>query len=259
MSITIKTKEEIAILREGGRRLALILKELEAAVRPGRTAAELNTLAEKLVREGGDKSAFLNYKPYGAKRPYPASLCVSINDEVVHGIPNEGEKILKEGDIVSLDMGLIHEGLYTDMAVTVSVGKIDESAAKLLQVTEEALAKGIATARAGNRVGDISYAVESHIKSVAPSFGIVEELAGHGVGYKVHEDPYVPNYGKKNSGPVLKVGMVIAIEPMVNEGGKAVVLSIDGYTYKTADGKRSAHFEKTIVITEGDAEILTKL
>jgi len=257
MAITIKTEKEIAVLREGGRRLAEILRELEAAVRPGRTAAELNTLAEKLVSENGDKSAFLNYKPYGAKRGFPASLCVSINDEVVHGIPNEGEKILKEGDIVSLDMGLIHKNLYTDMAVTVPVGEVDVSAKKLLEVTEKALALGIAAARVGNQVGDISFAIESFIKP--HGFGIVEELAGHGVGYKVHEDPYVPNYGKKNSGPVLKVGMIIAIEPMVNEGGKAVVLNPDGYTYKTADGKRSAHFEKTIVVTEGEAEILTKL
>ena len=257
MAITIKTEKEIAVLREGGRRLAEILRELEAAVRPWRTAAELNTLAEKLVSENGDKSAFLNYKPYGAKRGFPASLCVSINDEVVHGIPNEGEKILKEGDIVSLDMGLIHKNLYTDMAVTVPVGEVDVSAKKLLEVTEKALALGIAAARVGNQVGDISFAIESFIKP--HGFGIVEELAGHGVGYKVHEDPYVPNYGKKNSGPVLKVGMIIAIEPMVNEGGKAVVLNPDGYTYKTADGKRSAHFEKTIVVTEGEAEILTKL
>src|SRR3989338_8754949 len=165
MAITIKTEKEIAVLREGGRRLAEILRELEAAVRPGRTAAELNTLAEKLVSENGDKSAFLNYKPYGAKRGFPASLCVSINDEVVHGIPNEGEKILKEGDIVSLDMGLIHKNLYTYMAVTVPVGKVDAAATKLLKVTKEALEKGIAVARSGSRVGDISFAIEQFIKS----------------------------------------------------------------------------------------------
>lgn len=257
MQITIKTKEEIAILREGGKRLAEILQELAFAVLPGRTAEELNSLAEKLVREGGDRSAFFNFKPYGAKRPYPASLCVSINDEVVHGIPNEGEKILKEGDIVSLDMGLVHKKLFTDMAITVPVGKIDASAKKLLDVTRESLNKGISVARAGRRVGEISYAIESYIKPYG--FGIVEELAGHGVGYDVHEDPYVPNYGSKNSGPILKAGMVIAIEPMVNEGTKAIVLSSDGYTYRTADGKKSAHFEKTIAITDGVAEILTDL
>ncbi len=255
--ITIKTAEEIAILREGGKRLAEILCALERAVKPGVSASELNALAEKLVAEGGDKSAFLKYKPYGASRPYPASLCVSINDEVVHGIPNESEKILKEGDIVSLDMGLIHKKLFTDMAVTVAVGKIDTSAQNLLKVTEGALEKGISMAIAGNRVGHISNAIQSFIKP--HGFGIVEELAGHGVGYKVHEDPYVPNYGSKNSGAILKAGMVLAIEPMVNEGVKAVVLDSDGYTYRTADGKRSAHFEKTILITEGVAEILTKL
>lgn len=257
--ITIKTPEEIAILREGGRRLAEILRAVEAAVRPGKTAAELNTLAEKLVAERGDKSAFLNYKPAGAKRPYPASLCVSINDEVVHGIPNGTEKILKEGDIVSLDMGLIHKNLFTDMAVTVAVGAVDEVALKLLKVTKEALARGIAAASGGNRVGDISHAIESFIKSAAPDFSIVRGLAGHGVGYQVHEDPYVPNYGKKRSGPILKPGMVLAIEPMVNLGSYEVVLAEDGFTYKTADGKRSAHFEHTIVITEGVAEILTQL
>ena len=258
MQITIKTAEEIAILREGGRRLAEILRALAAAVHPGVSTAELNTLAEQLVKKGGDQSAFKNYKPYGANRPYPASLCVSVNYEVVHGIPNETEKVLKEGDIVSLDMGLIHKNLFTDMAVTVPVGKITPAAAKLLQVTEEALVRGIAAARGGKRVGDISFAIESFIKSAAADYGIVEELAGHGVGYKVHEDPYVPNYGQKGKGPMLKPGMVLAIEPMVNEGGKAVRLSADGYTYRTVDGKRSAHFEKTVVITENGAEILTK-
>lgn len=256
MNITIKSAEEIAILREGGKRLAQILNALESEVRPGQTAKELNSIAEKMVNEGGDKSAFFNYQPYGADRPYPASLCVSINDEVVHGIPNESEKILKEGDVVSLDMGLIHKGMFTDMAITVPVGKVDDSAQKLLDVTEKALAKGIAAAKAGKRVGEISFAIESYIKSQG-EYGIVEELAGHGVGYKVHEDPYVPNYGSKTSGPVLKSGMVIAIEPMVNEGTKKVFLDKDGYTYRTKDGKRSAHFEKTIVVTESGSEILT--
>ena len=155
-------------------------------------------------------------------------------------------------------MGLVHGGLFTDMAVTVPVGKVDAAATKLLKVTKEALEKGIAVARSGSRVGDISFAIEQFIKSEASDFGIVEELAGHGVGYKVHEDPYVPNFGKKNSGPLLKSGMVLAIEPMINEGGKTVVLGHDGYTYKTADGKRSAHFEKTIVIRRGEADILTE-
>ncbi len=257
--ISIKTPEEIKIMREGGRRLAAIMKELEAAVRPGVKAMELNFLAEDLARKGGDTPAFLNYQPAGAKRPFPASLCVSVNNEVVHGIPNEEEKILKEGDIVSLDMGLNHRGFFTDMAVTVPVGETDESAKKLLKVTEGAMAEGIKKAQAGNRVGDISNAVEKFIKRSAPEFGIVETLAGHGVGYKIHEDPFVPNYGAKKSGPILKEGMIIAIEPMVNEGDKRVILSEDGYTYRTADGKRSAHFEVTLAVCKGGAEVLTGL
>lgn len=258
MAITIKNEEEIAILREGGKRLAFILRETAKLVSPGVKVKDLNDFAHKLMVENGDKPAFLDYQPYGANRPYPASICISVNDEVVHGIPNEGNRILKEGDIVSLDAGLIHKKLFTDMAVTVPVGAIDETAKKLLSVTEGALAVGIDAARAKNRVGDISNAIEVFIKSAKMNFGIVEVLAGHGVGYHVHEDPYVPNYGKKNTGVILKPGMVLAIEPMVNEGRKAVVLDKDGYTYKTADGKRSAHFEKTVVITDGEAEILTQ-
>lgn len=257
MGITIKTKEEIEILREGGKHLAEILEKLKAAVWPGQTAANLNSLAEDLLKKYGDVSAFLNYQPYGAKRPYPAVLCVSVNDEVVHGIPNEEEKILKEGNIVSLDMGLKHKNLFTDMAVTVPVGKIDQSLERLLSVTKEALARGISAAKGGNRVGDISNAIETCI--LPYGYGIVEELAGHGVGYAVHEDPYVPNYGKKNRGSILKPGMVIAIEPIINMGSKKVSLSKDGYTYRTVDGKYSAHFENTVLITNGDAEILTKL
>jgi methionyl aminopeptidase len=254
MQITIKSKEDIKNLREGGRRLAEILNKIAAAARPGVSSLELDVLAEKLAREGGDEPAFLNYRARGDATPYPATLCVSINNEVVHGLPSK-EKILKDGDIVSLDMGIKHKKLFTDMAVTVAVGEIDAEARKLLEVTKESLKRGIAAARAGARVGDISYAVESYIKPF--KFGIVEGLAGHGVGYKVHEDPYVPNFGKKNTGPVLKTGMVIAIEPMVNEGTKNIVLDEDGFTYKTADGKRSAHFEHTVVITDKGAEILT--
>jgi methionyl aminopeptidase len=155
-------------------------------------------------------------------------------------------------------MGLVHEEMFTDMAITVPVGKVDEEAKKLLEVTEKALSAGIKAAIPGKRVGEISFAIESYIRSANKDYGIVEELAGHGVGYKVHEDPYVPNYGSRHDGPVLKPGMVLAIEPMVNEGTKKVFVAEDGYTYKTKDGKRSAHFEKTIVITERGAEILTQ-
>lgn len=254
--ITIKTKADIATLREGGRRHAEIMRKLAAMVRPGVTAAELNAYAEKLIAGGGDKAAFLNYKPTGASRAYPASLCVSVNDEIVHGIPNEGDKILKEGDIVSLDLGLVHGGLITDSAVTVGVGKVSEELQRLLAVTQEALMAGIRQAKGGRRVGDISNAIER--VGAANHYGIVEELAGHGVGYHVHEDPYIPNYGDAGLGDVLKPGMVIAIEPMFNLGTKEIKLDKkDGYTYRTADGKPSAHFEHTILITKGLPEILT--
>lgn len=254
--ITIKTKEEIEILREGGRRLAEIMDKLSKTVKSGISSVELNNLAEQMTIDGGDKPAFLNYKPYGARRPYPASLCVSVNDEIVHGIPNEGDKILKEGDIVSLDMGLIHKGLITDMAVTVPVGMIDDSARKLIEVCKESLMKGIEAANGGNTIGDIGFAIEKYVRPFG--YGIVRELAGHGVGYKVHEEPYVPNFGKKGAGERLKHGMVLAIEPMLNEGTEKITLDKDGYTYRSKDGKRSAHFEHTILITAGKAEILTK-
>lgn len=255
--ITIKTKEEIDILREGGKRLAFILEDLAKAVKPGVSTLDLNNLADKLAREKGDVPALLNYRPRGAKRPYPASVCISLNDEVVHGIPNENPKILKEGDIISFDMCLNHKGLITDSTITVPVGKIDKESQKLVEVTKESLYAGIKAARGGKRIGDIGFAIERVAK--ANGYSVVEDLCGHGVGYKVHEDPYVPNYGEKGMGEKLKPGMVLALEPMLNQGIKDVVLQDDGYTYKTADGKRSAHFEHTILITNGEAEILTKL
>lgn len=253
--IKLKTKEDIAILREGGRRHAKILAELAAMVKPGVSTADLNKRADELIAEGGDTAAFLNYKPVGARRKYPASLCVSINDEVVHGIPNEDPKIIQEGDLVSLDLGLVHKGLITDAAVTVGAGTISKAHTKLLEVTKAALMAGIKEAKGGRHVGDISNAIERH--GIAGKYGIVEELSGHGVGYHVHEDPYVPNYGDAGMGEVLQPGMVIAIEPMFNMGSKEVKLEKDGYTYKTVDGKVSAHFEHTIVITKGEPEILT--
>lgn len=254
--ITIKTKEEIAILREGGRRLALILQEVAKIVKPGVSTADLNILAEKLVADNGDKASFLNYKPKGI-RPYPASICVSVNDEVVHGIPNENPKILQEGDIVSLDMGLTHKGLITDSAITVPVGKIDEESQNLLDATKSALYAGIKAIKSGKYTGDIGFAVERVAK--ANVYGVVEDLCGHGVGYDVHEDPFIPNYGERGKGDKLKSGMVIAIEPMFNIGGKEVVLAEDGWTYKTKDGSKSAHFEHTVVITSKGAEIITQI
>jgi methionyl aminopeptidase len=256
--IIIKTPQEIEILREGGRRLATILYKVKEKVAPGVSTKELDLYAEKLIRDMGDVPAFLNYRPEGASKPFPASLCISVNDEVVHGIPNE-KRILKEGDIVSLDLGLNHGGLFTDMAITVPVGKIDKASQKLMEVTEQALKVGISAANGGYRVGDIGHAVESFVRAQKSKYGIVEVLSGHGVGRAIHEDPYIPNFGKAGKGEKLVPGMVVALEPMLNLGTKNVTIDDDGYTFRTADGKNSAHFECTILITEGGAEVLTRV
>lgn len=255
--ITIKSKEELKILREGGRRHAEILLKIAEMVRPGVMPIELDEMAFKLIKEKGDEPSFLNYKPYGASRPYPASICISVNDEIVHGIPNEGKGELKDGDIVSLDLGLIHNGLITDMAITVPCGKISEEAKKLLEVTEKALMVGIKAAVGGATTGDVGVAIERFVTPF--KYGIVEELSGHGVGYEVHEDPFVPNFGEAGRGARLTPGMVIAIEPMLNLGSRKIKMDKDGYTYRTADGSISAHFEHTIAITKNNPEILTKL
>ncbi len=256
--IIIKTKEEIEILREGGKRLATILYKVKDMVAPGVSTKDLDAYAFNLIKEGGDFPAFLNYRPEGAETPFPASLCVSVNSEVVHGIPSK-EKILQEGDIVSIDLGLKHKGMFTDMALTVPVGKVSAGAAQLIKDTEEAMHVGVNAAMGGFKTGDIGYAIEQFVKSRKNKYGIVEVLAGHGVGRAIHEDPYVPNFGKAGTGEKLVPGMVIAIEPMLNMGTKSVVLGKDGYTFRTQDGKKSAHFEVTVLITDGDAEILTKI
>lgn len=252
--ITIKTQQDIEKLREGGKRLAFILQEVAKEITPGISTKVLDDLAFRLASEKGDKPAFLNYQPYGSNKPYPASICVSIDNEIVHGVPNDN-RILKEGEIVSLDMGLIHDGLITDSAITVGVGKIDDKAKRLIETTKNALYAGIKKIREGQKLGDIGFAIETVGKK--EGYGIVRELCGHGVGYKVHEDPYVPNYGKKGTGIKLKSGMVIAIEPMFNEGTECIELDGDGSTYKTQDCSRSAHFEHTVLVTERGAEILT--
>jgi methionyl aminopeptidase len=255
--IRLKSKEEIEILRQGGKILAAILKETAGRVAPGVVTSELNDLVNELCRKYKVRPTFLNYTPNGAPRPYPASICISINDEIVHGIPNEGpRRTLKEGNIVSLDMGLAYKNLIVDGAVTVGVGKIDMVAAKLLAATKEALSAGISAARAGKKTGDIGHAIETVAKKYG--FSTLEELGGHGVGFEPHEDPFVPNFGRPNEGVVLKPGMVLAIEPIFNEGTSEIVLNKDGYTFRTADGKRSAHFEHTVAVTESDPEILTK-
>lgn len=254
--IKIKTKEDISILREGGKKHAEIMNILASMVKPGVVTSDLDKEARKLIAEGGDKPAILDFQPYGASRPYPAAICISVNEEVVHGIPNENPRIMKEGDIVSLDFALSHKGLITDMAVTVPVGTISEELRGLLAGTKEALMAGIKAAKGGKRVGDISSTIE--LVGISKGYGVVEDLAGHGVGYHVHEEPYVPNYGEPGKGAVLKPGTVIAIEPMFNLGSPSIVLdNVDGYTYRTKDGKPSAHFEHTVLITKGDAEILT--
>lgn len=256
MAIKIKTKEEIEILREGGKRHAFILDKVSKKVKPGVSTQDLEDYARKLIEEGGDKAAFLGYTPKGSKRAYPASLCVSVNNEIVHGIPNEDPLILQEGDIVSLDLGLIHIGLITDSAITVPVGKISSENFKLIEDCKEALYIGIKKARGGGNIGDIGEAIGTFARS--RGYGICEGLSGHGVGYKVHEDPYVPNEGRRGQGEKLRPGMVIAIEPMLTLGTDKITLDKDGYTYKTRDGSNAAHFEHTIVITDGDPIIITK-
>lgn len=255
--IIIKTPEEIEIIREGGKHLATVLSEVKEKVAPGIPTKDLDICAEKIIRELGDTPAFLNYRPKGASTPFPAALCVSVNDEVVHGIPDK-KRILKEGDIVSLDLGIKHRGLFADMALTVPVGEINNKNLKLLQVTEKSLQIGINAARAGNTVGDIGYAIENFIHSQG-QYGIVEVLSGHGVGQAIHEDPYIPNFGKKGKGARLAPGMIVAIEPMVNLGTKNVTIDDDDWTFRTADRKPSAHFEHTILVTDGEPEILTKV
>lgn len=250
----LKTQKEIEIMRECGKRLAHVLDEIEKFIAPGKTPQQLDEFAQRLILDLGDEPSFLHYWPEGANKPYPATLCVSTNDEVVHGIP--GKKKFKEGDIVCIDLGIKHKGFHSDSARTIPVGKIDDNGRKLIEATREALMAGIKVARAGNHIGDIGCAVSEVVKRYG--WSIVEELGGHGIGEEVHEEPHIPNFGKQGSGMELKEGMVLALEPIVNEGSKKVYLAGDGYTFRTKDGKRSAHFEHTVLITNGEPEILTK-
>jgi methionyl aminopeptidase len=252
--IFIKTAEEIASMRIAGKRHAEILNKVAQRVAPGISTGQLDHYAEELVRAYGDIPAFKGYTPEGADFPFPGTLCISINDEVVHGIPDD-TRILEDGDIVSLDLGLQHNGVFVDGAITVPVGTISSELQQLLDDTKQALEIGIAQAKPGNTVGDIGNAIESF---VAKKYGIVQGFAGHGVGRYIHEDPHIPNYGKPGMGAVLKPGMTIAIEPMLNLGKKSVEMLDDGYTIVTRDGSPSAHFEHTILITEHGPEILTK-
>lgn len=240
-------------MRIAGKRHAEILRKLAAMVRPGISTIELDAAAEAMIRDYGDVPAFKGYRPDGASTPYPATLITSVNEEVVHGIP--GSRILKEGDIVSLDLGVKHDGVFTDSAITVAVGKISKELNELLMLTEEALYVGINAVRPGATVGDVGYAIKSFVNK---RYGIVEGFSGHGVGRHIHEDPFIPNYGKPGAGEKLVPGMTVAIEPMLNLGLKYVRILPDGYTVVAKDGLPSAHFEHTILVTEKGSEILTQ-
>jgi len=253
MGIIIKSDAEIAIMREAGRITEKVLEILASSVKPGIRTAELDAIAEKEVKALGAISSFKGYKGY------PASLCVSINDEIVHGIP--GKKILMDGDIVSLDFGVIYKGFQGDAARTVAVGNITPEAFKLIEVTEGALRAGIKAANKGNRLGDISAAIEEYAES--RGYSVVREYTGHGIGRNMHEDPQIPNTTKsvlgmmRGTGPVLQKGMTLAIEPMVNIGSWETKVDGDGWLVRTRDGSMSAHFEDTIAITDGKPEVLT--
>ena len=252
----ISTKEEQEIVREGGKRLAAIRETLGKSVVVGITTTELDHLAHTLCIESGDKPAFLNYQPQGASRPFPGNVCISINDVVVHGIPTENPQTIKYGDLVTIDVGLIHRGIVTDTAVTIAVEGASERERELVRTAERALSEAIETVRPGARVGDISKTIESVVK--AKGFGVPEELGGHGVGRTVHENPSIPNVFMGNRGPVLKEGELIAIEPIITMGSPDLIYDAqDGYTIRTKDGSKSAHAEHTVLVTKNGAEIIT--
>jgi methionyl aminopeptidase len=246
--IVCRSAAEIERLRAANQFVAAVLAELEAAVAPGVTTADLDRLAERLVREGGAEPAFKGY------RGYPATLCASINDEVVHGIPSP-KRALQAGDIISLDVGAKLNGFYGDSAVTVPVGEVPESTSRLLRITREALERGIAQARAGGRLSDISHAVQQWVE--AHGFSVVREFVGHGIGEKLHEEPQIPNYGQPGRGPKLSPGMILAIEPMVAMGRPETRVLGDGWTAITRDGSLAAHFEHTIAVTDAAPLVLT--
>ncbi len=248
--IILKSPRELALMRRAGRIVARVLDRFREVVRPGITTAELEEVALQIIeREGGIPS----FKGY---RGYPAAICASINEEVVHGIPSP-KRVLKEGDIVSLDVGAIYKGYHGDAAITLPVGAVSEEVQRLLEVTQGALHAGIAQAHPGNRLGDISAAIQRYVES--QGFNVVREYTGHGIGQEMHEEPQIPNFGPPNRGPRLRPGMTMALEPMVTAGDWRTRTLSDGWTVVTADGSLSAHFEHTIAITDGEPEILTRL
>lgn len=246
--IVLKTAAEIERMRRAGAVTARALARVAEAIRPGVTTRDLDAIAEEAIRAAGGVPAFKGY------RGYPASICASVNEVVIHGIP--GERRLEEGDIISVDIGALVDGYYGDMARTYPVGAISDEARRLLEVTGEALARGIAAAQAGRRLSDISWAVQSYVES--QGFGVVRDFTGHGIGRQMHEGPAVPNHGRPGRGPRLEPGMVLAIEPMVTQGGPGVRVLADGWTAVTTDGSLAAHFEDTIAIRDDGVEILTR-
>lgn len=254
--ITIKTPEEIEIMAEAGRILVRIMKELEKAVKPGITTKELDRLAESLILKSGGECSFKNYKDpeSSSTLTYPACLCTSINEQIVHVLPSE--RVLKEGEIISLDLGIFHKGFHADMAVTVAVGKISPEAEKLISATQQALKKGIEQVKPGRTFGDISYAIQEFIES--QGYQVIRELCGHGIGRELHEDPQILNYGKKRTGPELVEGMVFCLEPMTVIGDWQIKQTRDGYGFETIDGFLSAHFEHTIALTKQGYRVLTE-
>lgn len=248
MAITIKSQNEIELMREAGRILALTHEEMRKFIKPGISTYDIDKLGEEIIRSYGCTPSFLNYNGY------PASICVSVNDEVVHGIPSK-DRILKEGDIVSLDAGVIYKGYHSDSARTYGVGEIDEESKKLIEVTKQSFFEALKQCKKGNHINDISKAVFGHI--IVRGYSAVIDLVGHGVGAKLHEAPEIPNFPTRRRGAKLKPGMTLAVEPMINIGGYDVRWLDDGWTVVTADGSRSAHYENTILITEGEPEILS--
>ncbi len=252
--IIIKTEKEIDLIKEGGYILAFVLRSLKDFIRPGITTWAINKKVEEMIREKGAKPAFKGYRPRFASSPYRFASCVSINDEVVHGLPSK-RRVLKEGDIVSVDVGVLYKGYYSDAACTYPVGEVDEKVKLLLEVTKRALYKGIEKAVCGNRIGDISYSIGSYVKSYG--FSPVKDYCGHGVGRFLHEDPSIPNDGEPGRGEIIEEGMVLAIEPMVSMGSGEVRIKSDGWTAVTVDGSYSAHFEHTVAVTSNGPVILT--
>ncbi|MCX5714953.1 MAG: type I methionyl aminopeptidase [Candidatus Omnitrophica bacterium] len=245
--IPLKSDKDLGLLRDSGRILAKVLQELRQSIRPGITTAQIDNLAQELIAATGGKAAFKGYKGF------PASVCVSVNEEIVHGIP--GPRVLLEGDILSIDLGIDYQGYFSDAAVTVPVGKVDNRSKKLIEVTRKALSEGIKQAKAGNHLSDISHAIQVYVEG--QGFSVVRQFVGHGIGWSLHEEPEIPNFGQPHKGAVLKNGMVLAIEPMVNVGSWESEISDNSWTAVTKDGLRSAHFEHTVAITPRGPEILT--